>query len=557
MLKSTRPLQNNCIDRRRIIRASPRLFRDGASVSTPVPLKMAADSLVYVGVAPHPPIMVPEVGRDAAREVAGSIDAMRVLTERIIESGAQTLVIVSPHAPLEARAFVAYRDAELHGSFAPFRAPHATVSAPLDEQLLGAIESIAAEDGFEIAPLEGYGLDHGTAVPLYFLLRNSWRGSLVALGYSFRPDEDHILFGASLRRAVDAVGRPVAFIASGDLSHRLTRDAPAGYQPDAHLFDEEVVASLRVGEPQRIAEIDPHLRRLAGECGYRSMLVAIGAAQGSRVDCEVLNYEAPFGVGYMVAQLTRARRAAADDVEASPARTRPGEEELAGFKSKAADQNQSDDRAEVRNLAGQKSGVQTWAQTSVAGVSAAVEEASGYELPALARRAVESYVRGEPIPRPEAADSALLLAQPAACFVSIKTDDGELRGCVGTVEPARTSLAEELIANAVSAATRDPRFPPVSAEELPRLRYSVDVLSEPEPAQFEDLDPKNFGVIVEDEAGTRRGLLLPDIEGVETKEQQVQIAARKAGISPRESVRLYRFRVRRFPESSSSNENEK
>jgi AmmeMemoRadiSam system protein A len=516
---------------------------------------MTAGSLVYVGVAPHPPIMVPEVGRGAAREVAGSIDAMRVLTERIVESGAETVVIVSPHAPLEARAFVAYRDAELRGDFASFRAPHAIVSAPLDAELLDAIERAAADDGFEIAPLEGYGLDHGTAVPLYFLLRNGWRGSLVALGYSFLPDDDHIRFGASLRRAVDGAGRPVAFVASGDLSHRLTRDAPAGYQPDAHLFDEQVVASLHAREPQRIAGIDQSLRRLAGECGYRSMLVAVGATKGLRADCEVLHYEAPFGVGYMVAQL--ARGGAAEDKSLKRDDTNSEMNNRTDFNQKTADQNPHARLADGQNVLDQNSVDGASDRTSADGSTAGVVEESGIELPALARRAVESYVRGERAPSADDTHNATLLDQPAACFVSIKTDDGELRGCIGTVEPMRASLAEELIANAVSAATRDPRFPPVSAEELPRLRYSVDVLSEPEPAQFEDLDPKHYGVIVEDEAGTRRGLLLPDIEGVETASQQVQIAARKAGISPRESVRLSRFRVRRFSESSSSNEQTK
>jgi MEMO1 family protein len=262
-------------------------------------------SLVYVGVAPHPPIMVPEVGREAVREVAGSIDAMREMTERVVASGARSIIIVSPHAPLEPRAFVAFQDEELRGSFAPFRAPEAKVSAPLDGELLEAIERESDADGFEIAPLIGYGLDHGTAVPLYFLLRNGWRGSLVALGYSFLSDEDHVRFGAVLRRAADAVARPVALVASGDLSHRLTLDAPAGYSPNAHLFDEQVTASIRDRATARIVDIDPQLRRLAGECGYRSMLVAIGTSSNIEQDCEVLHYEAPFGVGYLVAQLAR------------------------------------------------------------------------------------------------------------------------------------------------------------------------------------------------------------------------------------------------------------
>src|SRR5262249_23489933 len=97
----------------------------------------------------------------------------------------------------------------------------------------------------------------------------------------------------------------VAFIASGDLSHRLKPRAPAGYNPDAHVFDEQVVEALRANAPQRIVAIDHNVRKLAGECGYRSMLVAIGASSDLPLSCEVLSYEAPFGVGYLVAQLTR------------------------------------------------------------------------------------------------------------------------------------------------------------------------------------------------------------------------------------------------------------
>lgn len=266
---------------------------------------MAAGSIVYVGIAPHPPIMVPEVGGEAAREVRGSIDAMRDLTGRVIACGAESIVLISPHAPLAARAFVAYNEQQLRGDFANFRAPHATIDAPLDTELLRAITESAAAEGLSVAAIEGYEMDHGTIVPLYFLLRNGWTGSVVALGYSFLSNDDHIRFGASIKRAAKALDRRVAFIASGDLSHRLKPGAPAGYNAQAHLFDEEVVASIRVCAPQRIASIDPNLRQTAGECGYRSMLVALGVSEGSEPNCEVLHYEAPFGVGYLVAQLMR------------------------------------------------------------------------------------------------------------------------------------------------------------------------------------------------------------------------------------------------------------
>lgn len=175
------------------------------------------------------------------------------------------------------------------------------------------------------------------------------------------------------------------------------------------------------------------------------------------------------------------------------------------------------------------------------------KEDSMASVPALARQAVETFVMsGVQLTATE--DVAEILSTPAACFVSIKTRAGDLRGCIGTIEPTKQSLADEVITNAINAATQDPRFPPVSTEELPNLVYSVDILAAPEPASFEDLDPAVYGVIVEDETGYARGLLLPDIAGVNTVAQQVEIAARKARIPPGQTLKLSRFRVERFRE---------
>src|SRR5215471_3460926 len=257
-------------------------------------------SLVFAGVAPHPPIMVPEVGREAAVEVRHSIDAMAELTARVIKSGAETVVLISPHAPLESQSFVAYDGPELFGDFANFHAPATAIQATLDQELLEEIKRSAAAQNLPISMIRGFDLDHGTAVPLYFLQRNGWHGRLVAFGFSFLSNPEHLRFGNCIRKAADDLGRSVAFIASGDLSHRLKRDAPAGYHPDAHLFDEEVVDAIRACSTSRIVGIDHQLRRRAGECGYRSLLVAIGAVQKLESNCEVISYEAPFGVGYLV-----------------------------------------------------------------------------------------------------------------------------------------------------------------------------------------------------------------------------------------------------------------
>ena len=151
-------------------------------------------SLVFAGIAPHPPIMVPEVGRDAIAEVRSSIDAMAELTERVIASGADTVVIISPHAPLEANAFIAYDGPQLFGDFSSFRAATATVHAELDEELLNEIARATSEQELAVFRIKGHDLDHGTAVPLYFLQRNGWTGRVIALGYSFLSNEDHVRF---------------------------------------------------------------------------------------------------------------------------------------------------------------------------------------------------------------------------------------------------------------------------------------------------------------------------------------------------------------------------
>lgn len=442
----------------------------------------SASSIVFSGIAPHPPIMVPEVGGESAAEVAWSIEAMAELTRRIIASGAESIILISPHAPLQRSDFVAYDSPAVRADFAAFRAPQVEFELSLDTELLQAISRSADGAQYHVVPIHNPDLDHGTAVPLYFLRQNGWTGRVVALGYSFLSNEDHLRFGSCIAKAIDETGRSVALIASGDLSHRLKLESPAGFNPTAYIFDDEIVDALRSNTPERIVNIDQDLRSLAGECGYRSMLIVLGATSELPRACEVLSYEAPFGVGYLVAQLT-------NKVEGS----------------------------------------------------AAIDS-----LPALAREAVESFIRTGTVIRQKAGTG--LLAARAACFVSLKTLDGELRGCIGTVEPVKDTLAAELIANAINAATRDSRFSPVTPDELPNLRYSVDVLSAPEPAEITDLDPAVYGVIVEDETGSRRGLLLPDLQGIETVSDQVAIASRKAGILPGDPVRLARFRVDRYGE---------
>jgi AmmeMemoRadiSam system protein A len=165
-----------------------------------------------------------------------------------------------------------------------------------------------------------------------------------------------------------------------------------------------------------------------------------------------------------------------------------------------------------------------------------------HPLARLAKRTVESYVKQGKVIRAKRLTPEM--KQKAGVFVSIHKG-GELRGCIGTFEPQTANVAEEIIVNTISSAIRDPRFYPIIPNELRDLEYSVDVLTKPKPVKNQDqLDAKRYGVIVE--AGGRRGLLLPDLEGVDSVDYQIDICRQKAGIMPNEPVRLYRFEVKRY-----------
>jgi AmmeMemoRadiSam system protein A len=165
-----------------------------------------------------------------------------------------------------------------------------------------------------------------------------------------------------------------------------------------------------------------------------------------------------------------------------------------------------------------------------------------HPLVRLAKRTVESYIKRGKVTPPKRLTAEM--KPKAGVFVSIHKG-GELRGCIGTIEPQRKNIAEEIIANAIASASRDPRFYPITTDELDELEYSVDILTKPEPVRSrKQLDARRYGVIVE--AGGRKGLLLPDLEGVDSVDYQIDICRQKAGIAPEEPVKLYRFEVKRY-----------
>ncbi len=267
--------------------------------------------------------------------------------------------------------------------------------------------------------------------------------------------------------------------------------------PEGPVFDRQVTEALAAADFATLLRLPPDLCDKAGECGLRSLQIMSGALDGKAVESELLSYEGPFGVGYGVASF----RVTGEDESRRFARALEHEEE--------------------ERLAAQKANEDPYVR--------------------LARLSLETYVTtGRRASLPEELPGEMLRAR-AGTFVSLKKH-GRLRGCIGTIAPTTGSVAREILQNAVSAGAADPRFSPVAASELPELTYSVDVLGEAEPISSPDvLDPVRYGVIVQ--SGTRRGLLLPHLEGVDTAAEQIDIARQKAGIGRGEPVELFRFEV--------------
>lgn len=266
--------------------------------------------IVFAGIAPHPPLLIPEVGGRELKKVDRTVQAMEDFSRRAAASGAERLVVITPHGPVFRDAVAVFGDDVLEGDFARFGAPQIKISLKTDRELLNylgeeaesarvPLNVMGTRDGVPGAGVPD--LDHGAAVPLYYL---SGAGmNLQGLHITFGLMEPRALFawGQALQRAVNRIKGNTAVIASGDLSHRLTRSAPAGYNPAGAEFDRMLVDLVRQYDVPGIMNLDPALVDKAGECGLRSVIIALGAMEGMEVSPEILSYEGPFGVGYLVA----------------------------------------------------------------------------------------------------------------------------------------------------------------------------------------------------------------------------------------------------------------
>lgn len=450
---------------------------------------------------PHPPLAVPAVGRGQERGIERTLEAFNRAAAEIRDLGPETILFITPHSVVYADYFHISPGKEARGDLSRFHAKEASFNTLYDEELIEVICEIAED---KLIPAGTMGerdasLDHGIMVPMWFINKSYTEYQSIRISPSGMDSVSHYRLGQCIAEAVNKTGRRVVIVASGDLSHKLTDDGPYGFAPEGPKFDAAIVKAFSDGDFLSLFTLPESLRERAAECGYSPIMVLAGCFDRQEADCEVSSYEGPFGVGYAVAGIT------------------PGKAD------------------EGRNFSEQYSDIALNEAQSLR------ETEDAYRN--LARRSLEYMIKeGKKLPFPDDLPDELI-NQRAGAFVTLYKQ-GRLRGCIGTIAPTADSVAEEIIKNAVSAGLNDTRFDPVSPGELAYLTYKVDILGSPErimgPAE---LDVKRYGVIVT--CGHKRGLLLPNLDGIDSVEQQIAIARQKGGISERDDVVLERFEVTR------------
>lgn len=256
-------------------------------------------SLVFCAISPHPPVLIPAVGKENLKQLKKTAKAFALLEEELYGSQPETIIIISPHGPLQSEAFTMDLNSEFTADFSDFGDFDTSLTFKGDLGLAYLIrEKLETKAPLQLTSENK--LDHGTAVPLYFLTRHLPEIKIIPLYYSGLDREQHFYFGQLLNKEIARSKTRVAVIASGDLSHRLTLDAPAGYSPKGKKFDQKLIKLLEGKETEEILKIDHALTAEAGECGLKSIIILLGILSGVNCQPQLLSYEAPFGVGYLI-----------------------------------------------------------------------------------------------------------------------------------------------------------------------------------------------------------------------------------------------------------------
>ena len=454
-------------------------------------------------IMPHPPIILPQVGRGEEEKIRKTINSCEKIAKQIADIKPETIVLTSPHSLIYSDYFHISPGLRAKGNLRKFGVSEDKfqINVAYDCNFISNLQKEAEKLGIASGTLgeqDPY-LDHGTIVPLAFIHKHYPDFKLVLIGISGFSREEHYKFGICIAKVADILNKNVVFLASGDLSHKASYQSHYGFAVEGVMFDEQVTEAMKNGDFLKVLTFDENLTEKAAECGLRSFIIMAGALDGKEVESELLSYENTFGIGYGVASFIP-----------------KGENEERKFLNT----------------------YKMLEDTRLKGIKAKEDE-----YVKLARYSIENYINtGKISVLPKSVPEEMLHCR-AGVFVTLKKH-GALRGCIGSISPETKNIASEILINAVSAATKDPRFDSVKATELSEIEYSVDVLTTPEPINSTDsLDVKRFGIIVT--SGYKRGLLLPNLEGVDNVDQQIKIACRKAGIKDDETFSIERFEVTR------------
>lgn len=456
-------------------------------------------SIVGSFIVPHPPLIVSEIGKGKEKQIQATLDSYEVVAKKIAALEPETIFITTPHSTMYSDYIHISPGAEATGNFANFRANNVSFKKQYDMEFVTELESLASKKNIMAGTLgqKDKMIDHGALVPIYFIEKYIQNYKIVRCSISGLSFLEHYHFGKCISEVAEKLNRKVVFIASGDLSHRLKEDGPYGFTEEGSKFDKEITDAMKEANFLKFMNFDTNFCDRAGECGLRSFIIMAGALDGKSVKSNFYSYEGTFGVGYAVCE----------------------------FKILEEDNNRHFD------LIYQKQKEQKF-------LSIRNNEDNYVKL---ARMSLEYYIKTHKVLKTPNDLDRKLLDNQAGVFVSLKKD-GMLRGCIGTIVSTTDSIANEIINNAISAGTKDPRFEAIAEYELPEIVYSVDVLGEAETINsIDELDAKKYGVIVT--KGNRRGLLLPNLEGVNTPKEQIEIALSKAGIKESENFSIQRFEV--------------
>lgn len=457
---------------------------------------------------PHPPIIIPDIGKGEEKKIEETSLACNKIGREVADIKPDTIIIITPHATMFSDAIAISDEEKISGDLSQFRCTNIKMDIPIDKEFnvkLGTechvegIPSVLVDSELLRRYNVNYELDHGSIVPLYFINKYYKDYKLVHITYSMIGDVNLYKFGMEIKNVAEKLNRKAVIIASGDLSHKLKEEGPYSYSPYGELFDKALLGNLEKGDVLGAFNMNKTMISEAGQCGLNSVYILLGAMEGKEIKGELLSYEGTFGVGYGVMKLSRQQQ----------------------------DRNYLDELTKYKEEK----------------LKAKLDESNTYVK--LARENLNHYFSHRKSIEDISNLPKELLNERHGVFVSLKKF-GNLRGCIGTIAPTTGSVGEEIIRNSIEAAMSDPRFPEVSEDEMDDIDISVDVLMDSEPCNKEDLDPKKYGVIVS--LGMRRGLLLPDLEGVNTVDEQLQIACDKANIDFDDDYKIERFEVVRYKE---------